>query len=320
MIRVAELPALAKQKRRIELLEDAFVLASRAREPWPRRTLPGAAPDSAEAVLAEAYKLELDALSLQTRALRALQAPGWIERLSRPPGEPLTCADRLVWDTAAYWQTISELKLFPPPRSIVSPLEIQPAVEMIRQAEPKRIEPLMHWLLDGLERLGEDDRAFSASIRNATRALEFLAMLCPDHGLPATPVLAALSRYLSRNLSAHRCQDTLEVTRPAASAVVSYFNERLRKPGHLGNAELPPIEHELEPAAVLDRVPPEPHPKWLLQYRTLTEAPDHDAIADSKLQDEQPLVWFLLAKPFDRMPDSRHAVMAAYSRLKALQR
>lgn len=324
LIRVAALPQLQGNPRQRELLEDAFALAYWVEQALPRKAWPPAPPGSVEAILEQADQLGLDTLSLQARAAHALGDDVWIERLPAPPAAPLSCNDRFLWDTSPYWRLLAARKVFPP-RPILSLVEVGPAIEMIerRNPAPDELERLTAWLLDGLERLPEDDRAFTATLRTTTRSLENLAILRRRHQLSADPVLAALARLLSRNHAAPRCVDTLERTQPVLEALVWYFNDLLRKPGHLASAALPPLEIDSSPTHLLrESAATREHvadPDWLKEYRRLLNPAPALSVADSKLFELQPLVWFLLARDIDD-PHSPHPVIAAYSRLRALYR
>lgn len=291
LIRIAQFPSLARTKRRTELLEDAFVLAQRAREPRMLRLPVGAAPDTPDAVRVRAVEGGLDSLSLQVRVLRALHRKDWIERIVNEAPPLLTCADVAYWDTSAYWELLADWKI-DPPRPIGSPLEIRPVLEMIRKRD-EAFERLSHWLLDGLEKLSADDRAFSLTLLTAPRDLENLAVLHGRKQLPASPVLNALSRYLTRHLSAPRCRAGFDSTQPAISGFVWYFNEKLRH----GAETLAPIrEEETRPASLIDADVAKPL-AWWEEYQKLSKSTDAAEILNSRLRDDHPPVWLLLAKP-----------------------
>lgn len=301
------------------MLEDAFALADRASEPMRLQMAGLARPGSAEAIRQSALAKGLDRLSLQARAVRLLHAIDpklgneYFERLAAPPGAPLTCSDRMVWDSSAYWETAAALKRTDV-RSVVSPLEIGPAVKMLlsraNTAQATRF-------LEDVERLAGDDRAFTVTLQTAPRDLETLAIERAKAGGDPAPVLQSLARYLTRHLTGARCADTLEQSRTAAKSFVWYYNDRLRAAGYLSKAELPAIRDEdTEPSSVVPAEPAPAEPDWLKEYRELQSA-SPEAIANSKLFDSQPLVWWLVAEKLSRAADGAHSsnpVIAAYAR------
>ncbi|MDX1980786.1 MAG: hypothetical protein SFV51_10990 [Bryobacteraceae bacterium] len=305
---------------RRELLEDAFVLAGRARLAMPRKSVVATAPESAEAILSAAYSQGLDTLSLQSRAVRQMHsfdaklAAEYFARLADPPREPHTCADHMVWDSSPYWEA-AEVVAPPALRAVVSPLEIGPAVKahkaLKRSASPD--------LLAAIQTLSGDDRAFAHTVRTAPRDLETLAIDVKREGGDPAPMLEALASYLRRHVSGRRCADTLEHAGIAAQSFAGYYNTRLRAAGYLSEHELPPIrEEEMAAGSAIPVETTEAAPPWLEEFRKLRAA-DPSAAAMSKLYEQEPLVWWLAAKPMlgtDGLDRSSNLVLATYARLR----
>lgn len=319
LIRVAAASALRNHPRRKELLEDAFVLAAHAREKFPRRTLPAVDPNSADYVLGRAAQLGLDTLTLQTRVIEALGDARLLEQLPAPPSGPFTCEDTLLWDSTPYWRLLGKWKVFPP-RAVVSLVEVVPAIEMIRSMAPdkEQLENLTNWLLDGLSRLPQDDRAFTASVPRLAGSMEQLAILRTQQGLRSRPLIAAIASTLTRHLSGTRCKDALGMTRSAEAGVVWDYNQRMRSAPHLVEEELPEIRSEdTQAGTLLDRSLIGEDAPWRDVYFELADGKDRDAILQSKLYEWQPAVWMLLAKPFIGT-EARHPVMVTYTKLELL--
>lgn len=294
------------------LLEDAFVLAERAREPLPRRAIPTAGP--AERLLEEAFSKGLDRLSLQARAVRQMYGldarlgAEYFARLPAPPAGPHSCADRMVWDSSPYWETAAQLKQTRL-RGIVSPVEIGPAVKAMMALKLANT-PAAAALLDDVARLGGDDRAFTATLRTAPRDLETLAIETARAGGDPAPVLRTLAGYLAHHLTGRRCADTLESSRTAASSFAWYYNDRLRVAGYLSPVELPLLRaDEMQPESVVPAAEPAKQ-KWF------------DALDSPDLFDTQPLVWWVAAEKRLKSADGEvvaHPVLAAYAKLRAIR-
>jgi hypothetical protein len=357
ILTVIETGRVPDVKKRRELVEDAFVLAGYASQPHRRAALPGAPPGSRFAILNEAYARGLDALSLETRAVRdalhfdADLARELFARLPRLTAPPLTCDDTLVYDFSAFYETLTALANAAPEQdrgrflapffeAINSPAEIGPAVKTLSEAKltEGQFRAVVEAFAGAVGRMSADDRSFSATMALAPRDLETLAILCKRKGAPSESVISALARYLVRHISAVRCADTLPQVTPSESAAVWVYNNRTRL---LAPTEPPPIrEDELRPARI--EMPERVQPKgedFHIECRRLAElsasapaGPDRDAalrryldfVAGAKLQEENRIEWFyevtaLLSRPDARqlMESSANVTLALYSRLNS---
>src|SRR5207245_10342454 len=72
LLRLAESDAVADPDAKRELIEEAFRKAGTAQEPMKRRSLKPGAGDTRVSFQARAYAQDLDALSLQSRAVSAM--------------------------------------------------------------------------------------------------------------------------------------------------------------------------------------------------------------------------------------------------------
>jgi hypothetical protein len=72
LIQLAESGQIKDRKKRQDLLVEAFHTAAKAKQPLKLAALPGSAVDSRLGFRASAFRLGLDSLSLQTRAIKAL--------------------------------------------------------------------------------------------------------------------------------------------------------------------------------------------------------------------------------------------------------
>lgn len=111
LLAIASSRVISDKKRRIELLIEAFQLASRVAEPVRRKAW-GTLVDTHAGFEQRAFDLELDRLSIESRAISALipldrsRAREMFQSVVLPKIEPLECKDSLVPDFAAYYATV----------------------------------------------------------------------------------------------------------------------------------------------------------------------------------------------------------------------
>lgn len=209
---------------------------------------------------AEASRLGLDRLTLQTQAVLAmvkvepaLARKMW-EQMTPPAVGTLSCQDELIPEVDRYYQaavSIADRAFTPEERKkgahlamlaglagrMRSPVEVAPIVMMTRgavlAAEDK--EALATRTLAALEALRGDDRSFTASAFKASGAIDSW-----NH-----PRAAAVFRdYVVRHLKQARCSDNLEGSR--------LLQQHLRKYGG--------IEPDIKPERVIEG-PPVSFPK-----------------------------------------------------------
>lgn len=112
LLRIVESGKLKDQNARRQLVEQAFQLAASAKLPVHMIGIPGTTTDTASGSLNQAYKLKLDALSLQSRAVRDMAAfdPATARELFgqivKPILAPLTCDDALTYDPSDYYPAL----------------------------------------------------------------------------------------------------------------------------------------------------------------------------------------------------------------------
>lgn len=112
LLRIVESGKLKDENARRQLVEQAFQLAASAKLPVQMVGVPGATTDTASGSLSEAYKLKLDALSLQSRAVRDMaaldpaKAREMFGQIVKPTLAPLTCEDALTYDPSDYYPAL----------------------------------------------------------------------------------------------------------------------------------------------------------------------------------------------------------------------
>jgi len=98
---------------RRDLIEEAFRAAAAAGFPVRMQGLPGILNDTASGSLSRAYALKLDALSLESRAVRDMlpldpaNARKLFGDIARPTLASLTCDDALVYDLSDFYLALS---------------------------------------------------------------------------------------------------------------------------------------------------------------------------------------------------------------------
>lgn len=113
LLRIVESGQLADNSARLQLVEQAFQLASSAKFPVRMQGVSGTTTDTASGSLSQAYALKLDILSLQSRAVRDMlpldpaKARDLFRQVIMPTLAPLTCDSALVYEPSDYYQALS---------------------------------------------------------------------------------------------------------------------------------------------------------------------------------------------------------------------
>ena len=215
LLRMLESGGIDDQPTRRELIERAFQLAALAHDPWRVRTLPGAG--FLASTRARAGELQLDRLSLQTRAVRLMlpldkrRARDLFLEIPRPALEPLACDGWVGADLGDFYSTlglVADQTFTPEEKSreddihlvidylgaITSPLQFQPALHLVLglnvKADRRRV--LLVQLGAAVTAVSADDRSF-ASVS---------AALTPN--LPPE-LLPAFQHFTASHATASRC-------------------------------------------------------------------------------------------------------------------
>ena len=115
LIRIAGSKLVSDKHKRIELLEDAFRRSSDAQQKLRRRVWAGPV-DTRSGYLSAAYELRLDALSLESRVIKAMVALdaqrartlfSEIPKLKLPS---LSCSDALGYDVSEFYQALQAVE------------------------------------------------------------------------------------------------------------------------------------------------------------------------------------------------------------------
>jgi hypothetical protein len=215
LLRLLDSGEIDDQPTRRELIERAFQLAALAHDPWRVRAMPGAGYLATTRAYASA--LQLDRLSLQTHAVRAMlaldkhRARDLFLEIPKPAPAPLTCDDWVGADLADFYSTLGLTvdKTFTPAErsredhihlvmgylgAISSPLQFQPALQMVLglDVKPDQRHTLLVQLGAAMAAVSADDRSFEPVV----------AAITP--GLP-NALLPALQRFITSHQSAPAC-------------------------------------------------------------------------------------------------------------------
>lgn len=251
LIRIAGSDRAGDPSWRRELLEDAFRLSVNAQEPFKQAG--EISSKSREGFAARAFSQDLDALSLQLRAVRELlrlDKRGARELFTQIPPlrlEPRECADSLAVDVSLYYETLAAIVrgTFSPKEvreqepikfaapylaALHSPLQVAPMAKAIVAMKLAAGEQdlLVNVFAGALRELAAGDRSFAAASPAISANGDAWLALLRQSGSPA--LADAVRRYLARNLKGSRCAD------PALDQAVDFFNSKLRD-----GTELPEI-------------------------------------------------------------------------------
>ncbi len=112
LLRAVESGKIDDKPSRRTLITQAFFAAASAHERIPRKVIAGAGIDTEAGMMSEAYDLHLDALSLQSRAVRLMltidpkAARQMFLDMPRPALPALACEDALAYDVSGYFNAL----------------------------------------------------------------------------------------------------------------------------------------------------------------------------------------------------------------------
>lgn len=269
------------ERRKLDLLEDAFEMAGSAHFPRKLAYHFGHA-DTREGLLDDAYKLKLDTESLRCRVVRALvrlrprAARDLFERTASFSVPPHGCHSALTYDPTEIFEALATVVSEGFDASerrrgldvdfveryvgvISSPVQSPPAARLIVRLGFSRdaLERLVGAYSAALRRMPADDRAFRDGY-DLIEALDPLAEACYRAGAPVAPLVEAARRHIVANLQGVRCADSARRAARTArqaegqEAVVAKWNQwKARKPPYVSR-EAPPIRaEEARPAKVV---------------------------------------------------------------------
>lgn len=241
LIRIAESGRIKDRAQKRKLLEDAFRRASEAQHPVQRRYA-GREVDTRQGYLAYAFDLKLDALSLRSRAVKAMlpvdarRARELFSELPKLKLQPLDCGDVLVYDVSLFYETLIEVaaKAFTPEErrqsehfrfvlpyieGISSPAEIGPAAKaaVAIKPTPPQLAMLAQAFGRALKQIPGDDRSLTYWLTRGTGIggdFRKLVEACDQHGVLTRELVGEFRSYLVRSLRDGRCSDNIPQSLP----------------------------------------------------------------------------------------------------------
>lgn len=276
LLRIAQSDRIKQSAWKRELLEEAFRWGAHSSSPIRRRALAGSLTDTRSGYLAKALDLNLDALSLQCRAVKAMLSVdrgkarelfGEI-RIHQLP--PLNCEEPLVYDFSDFHETLREIVqsgFTAKEKSLndhihfaesflmdlFSPTQVAPAADAIASLSlsPPQLEVLLRAFTLGVARVSPDDRSFSYSMRGNSVVKEVgrLINTSKKQGVLVDELLRVFRAYLVKNLTGPRCADTSLAKEQQSRELqsIEYFNQDLRSRASGVSTVLPILVEETRP-------------------------------------------------------------------------
>ncbi len=186
LLRLIESGKVVDRDHKRRLTEEAFRLADSATFRVRMRALPGIPQDTRSGLLSRAHGLQLDSLSLQSRAVKDMlaidvpKARELFEEIPPPALTPLSCDDALVYDLTNFYQILGAIVnrsftekerakqdhvnfLLGYLARVSSPLQFPPLADVIGTVSvtPAQREVLWSKFYGLLESMPPDGRAFS---------------------------------------------------------------------------------------------------------------------------------------------------------------
>jgi hypothetical protein len=286
LLRLVESAKITDRLLKAKLLEKAFYLAESAQQPIKLVGIPGSLVDTRSGYLAMAFRLNLDKLSLQSRAvidllqLDRIKGEKLFEQIRFPTLKPLGCEESLTYDPSSYYQALDSILndgsiakeeserrvivfLQPAVTEISSHTQVSPVAKALTSLNlpSGELEDMTSLFIGSMEKLQRDERSFAvmATQYNALGAMARLVSRLDHEGLPTANALQVLRQYVIRNLQDCRCPDNEKREKTSLPRAAQDFNELFG--AALVSAKLNPIRsnelqsYKLGPA-------PSFHPYW----------------------------------------------------------
>jgi len=290
LLRLAESDKIDQQSAKLQLITSAFYLAESAQQPIKKRPGLPLSTDSRSGYLASSFQLNLDRLSLQSRAVEdALSLNQTKARILFEQIEihlvPLGCGEALAYDLSTFYQTLGkvisngftqkeklegrQIQLLE--RHVIglrSHSQVGPVAQLLRTLDLSSgdLGAALSSFVGSLATLHGDKRSFTSAARYLDLdSLPWLVTQLDAKGVPAAATLPNLRQYLVSNFRDSPCTEILEDPAQAKSLseaalyFVNRFNERLG-PNIKKYALVPVGADEIQGA--LDSSQPSTHDYW----------------------------------------------------------
>jgi len=232
LIRIAQSQLITDKRRKIALLEEAYHRGSDAQKKLRMKRWTGPV-DTASGRLSAAYDLELDELSIKTRAIRtmsgldAVRSRELFAQIPRLKLPPLSCSDDLGYELSSFYKTLKEVQqksftskemsegnglrfIQPYIAEIESPAQVAPVVNLIVDSNltTSELNVLLSTLVSALKGVQDDPKSFAVSLTSGglANSLQNLIKKSRDNDVASGPLLNAFRAYFLRELSV-QCPD-----------------------------------------------------------------------------------------------------------------
>jgi hypothetical protein len=276
LIRLAESSKVPNHATKVDLYRKAFYLAAKVETPIKRVPMSGSSTDTRSGYEAVTSRLNLDRVSLQSRAvsgmlsLNAAKARELFEEMPSPTLAPLSCQEPLSYDPRLFYETLAKVArdgfttddklkgrdvalLANYVNALQSHAQVEPLSRLLVNADlsPSDFGQLANSFALALSQLRGDERSFAvwsatpagydasgsvASVINKLNAKE----------ISSIGLLSALREYLVTNFGSVQCGETVDKIAQQGSLplpeVVRHFNQQFR--AALEIAQLTPISEE----------------------------------------------------------------------------
>jgi len=269
LIKLASSARIADTAWKKELLERAFVLAGTASLQVRKKTAPNvsAFADNSAEYLSQAYGLELDALSLRVRAVRAMlsiDAGRAREMFEQTPPKlslpALSCKDSMVYDVSDFYALAGELAvktfsteevaqsararfLLQYVEAVSSSAQVVPAIRLVLTASlrPEEMALVAPALAKAIRNLPADDRSFTGAVSTedfASAAGELARVLEKRKDGLAGDFVDACRRFIRAGVTGERCAEDVPEQTPQ---YLSEANDKLFRSSPLKLEGLGPL-------------------------------------------------------------------------------
>lgn len=251
LLRLVESGRLSDPLLKVKLLEKAFNFAESAQHPIKLIGI-GSLVDTRSGYLDMAFQLNLDKLSLQSRAVFDLlqvdhvKGEKLFEEIRFPTLKPLGCEELLIYDPGSYYRTLggvlgrgsmrkeeSEKRVIaflqPAIAEISSHTQVTPIAKMLTSVNlsSTQLGDMTSFFIGSLQSLQSDERSFAvaATKYDALGAVAQLVSKLDREGLPSANLVQVLKQYVIKNLRAIRCPDIGQSEKGSLPRAARDFNE-----------------------------------------------------------------------------------------------
>jgi hypothetical protein len=252
LLRLAESGKIADPALKLSFVEKAFYLSESVQQPVKLAAMPGALVDTRSGYIAHAFRLNLDKLSLQSRAvvdvlpLDHAKGEKLFEQIRFPTLKPLSCDEPLIYDPSSYYDALASVLergvtirannerrimtlLQPAVTQISSHTQVSPVAKTLMSLNltSEQLVDMTTFFAGSLDQLQGDERSFAvvATKYSAFGALARLVSKLNGAGLPSANLVQVLRQYVIRNLQATRCVDIDPAEKTALPRAAMDFNE-----------------------------------------------------------------------------------------------